>query len=112
MKTTIFGTLVGVFMSIVCGIAAAQAEIKVGIADSLSGADANAGEQTEMGALKAIAHLNDKGGLLRGGCRHFSGRCVRAAASQGSSTATGERWCYFRCRARLFWLFACRQQHL
>ena len=64
MKTTIFGTLVGVFMSIVCGIAAAQAEIKVGIADSLSGADANAGEQTEMGALKAIAHLNDKGGLL------------------------------------------------
>jgi len=64
MKTTIFGTLVGVFMSIVCGIAVAQAEIKVGIAGPLSGSAAISGEQQEIGALKAIDHLNDKGGLL------------------------------------------------
>jgi len=64
MKTTVLGSLLGVFISIVCGIAAAQAEIKVGIAGSLSGSNLPQGEQQEIGALKAIAHLNDKGGLL------------------------------------------------
>ena len=49
---------------IACGITTAQAEIKVGIAVPLTGPVANAGEQIEMGALKAIDHLNDKGGLL------------------------------------------------
>jgi branched-chain amino acid transport system substrate-binding protein len=49
---------------IVCGIAAAQTEIKVGIASPLSGSSLNAGEQQEIGAQKALEHLNDKGGLL------------------------------------------------
>ena len=64
MKTTILGSLIGAFIAIVCGIAAAQAEIKVGIAGDLSGSAAKTGEQQEIGALKAIDHLNDKGGLL------------------------------------------------
>ena len=64
MKTTIFGSLIGAFISIVCVIAAAQAEIKVGIAGPLSGSALNTGEQQEIGAQKAFDHLNDKGGLL------------------------------------------------
>ncbi|MBC8496432.1 MAG: branched-chain amino acid ABC transporter substrate-binding protein [Chloroflexi bacterium] len=64
MKTTILGILMGAFISIVCGIAAAQAEIKVGIAGPLSGSALNTGEQQEAGAQKAFEHLNDKGGLL------------------------------------------------
>jgi branched-chain amino acid transport system substrate-binding protein len=64
MKTTIFGSLIGAFISIVCIITAAQAEIKVGIAGPLSGSSLNAGEQQEIGAQKAFEHLNDKGGLL------------------------------------------------
>jgi branched-chain amino acid transport system substrate-binding protein len=49
---------------IVCSITAAQAEIKVGIAGPLSGSNLQHGEQQEVGAQKAISHLNDKGGLL------------------------------------------------
>ena len=64
MKTTILGILIGAFILIVCGIAAAQTEIKVGIASPLSGSSLNAGEQQEIGAQKALEHLNDKGGLL------------------------------------------------
>jgi branched-chain amino acid transport system substrate-binding protein len=64
MKTTILGILIGALISIVCGIAAVQAEIKVGIATPLSGSAALAGEQAEIGAQKAIVHLNNKGGLL------------------------------------------------
>jgi len=64
MKTTILGLLIGAFISIVCGISAAQAEIKVGIAGPLSGIALNTGEQQEAGAQKAFEHLNDKGGLL------------------------------------------------
>ncbi len=64
MKTTILGILIGAFISIVCVIAAAQAEIKVGIAGPLSGSSLNLGEQQEIGAQKAFEHLNDKGGLL------------------------------------------------
>jgi branched-chain amino acid transport system substrate-binding protein len=64
MKTAIFGILIGAFISIVCGITAAQAEIKVGIAGPLSGSALNTGEQQEVGAQKAIVHLNEKGGLL------------------------------------------------
>jgi len=64
MKTTILGILIGAFMLIVCGIAAAQTEIKVGIAGPLSGSALNTGEQQEVGAQKAIVHLNNKGGLL------------------------------------------------
>ncbi len=64
MKTTILGTLIGVFISITCVIAAAQAEIKVGIAGPLSGSALNTGEQQEIGAQKAISHLNEKEGLL------------------------------------------------
>ncbi len=64
MITTILGVLIGAFVSLVCGIATAQAEIKVGIAAPLTGSAASAGEQIEMSALKAIDHLNAKGGLL------------------------------------------------
>jgi branched-chain amino acid transport system substrate-binding protein len=64
VKTTILGFLIGALISIVCGIAAVQAEIKVGIAGPLSGSAAIGGEQQEIGALKAIEHLNKKGGLL------------------------------------------------
>ena len=64
MKTTILGILIGALISIVCGIAAVQAEIKVGIASPLSGSAAIAGEQAEIGAQKAIEHLNNKGGVL------------------------------------------------
>jgi branched-chain amino acid transport system substrate-binding protein len=51
-------------MSIVWGIATAQTEIKVGIAGPLSGRAAVPGEQQEVGAQKAIEHLNNKGGVL------------------------------------------------
>jgi branched-chain amino acid transport system substrate-binding protein len=64
MKTKILGSLIGAFMLIVCGIAAAQDVIKVGIAGPLSGSALNTGEQQEVGAQKAIVHLNEKGGLL------------------------------------------------
>ena len=64
MKTTIPQCLIFVFLSIVYGSAVAHAEIKVGIAAALSGPVAAIGEQQEVGASKAIKHLNDKGGLL------------------------------------------------
>ncbi len=64
MKTTILGILIGAFSLIVCGIATAQTEIKVGIAGPLSGSALNTGEQQEVGAQKAIVHLNKKGGVL------------------------------------------------
>jgi branched-chain amino acid transport system substrate-binding protein len=64
MKTTILGILIGIFISIGSVISAAQAEIKVGIAGPLSGSALNTGEQQEIGAQKAISHLNDNGGLL------------------------------------------------
>ena len=64
MKTKIFGILIGAFILIVCGISAVQAEIKIGIAGPLSGSALNLGEQQEVGAQKAILHLNDKGGVL------------------------------------------------
>jgi branched-chain amino acid transport system substrate-binding protein len=64
MKTTILGILIGAFLSIICGMAAAQTEIKVGIAGPLSGSSLNLGEQQEVGAQKAFEHLNDNGGLL------------------------------------------------
>ena len=64
MRTTILGSLIGVLLSMVFGIGATQAEIKVGIAGPLSGSSLNAGEQQEIGAQKAFEHLNDNGGLL------------------------------------------------
>jgi branched-chain amino acid transport system substrate-binding protein len=64
MRTTILGFLIGALISIVCGIATVQAEIKVGIAGPLSGSALIGGEQMEVGALKAIEHLNNKGGVL------------------------------------------------
>jgi branched-chain amino acid transport system substrate-binding protein len=64
MKTTILGSLIGAFILIVCGIAAGQAEIKVGIAGPLSGSNLTHGENQEIGAQKAFDHLNNKGGLL------------------------------------------------
>jgi branched-chain amino acid transport system substrate-binding protein len=64
MKATILGSLICVFISIMCGLTEAQAEIKVGIAGPLSGPSLFIGEQNEIGAQKAIDHLNDKDGLL------------------------------------------------
>lgn len=64
MKTTILGSSIGVFISLLCCITVAQAEIKIGIAGDLSGSQLTSGEQQEIGALKAIDHLNDQGGLL------------------------------------------------
>jgi len=64
MKSTVFRILTGAFISVVCSITAAQAEIKVGIAGDLSGSSLTAGEQQEIGAQAAIDHLNNKGGLL------------------------------------------------
>ena len=64
MKTTILGILKCAFVLIVCSVTVAQAEIKVGIAGPLSGNNLQHGEQQEVGAQKAIVHLNNKGGLL------------------------------------------------
>ena len=64
MKTTIHLCLISAFILIVCGIATAQVEIKVGIVGPLSGPNLFIGEQNEIGAQKALEHLNAKGGLL------------------------------------------------
>jgi len=64
MKTRCLVSLVSAFIMIVCSLTVAQAEIKVGIAGPLSGSNLTQGEQQEIGAQKAINHLNDKGGLL------------------------------------------------
>ena len=64
MKTKIIGCLICVFILIACGLAAAQNEIKVGIAGPLSGSALNTREQQEVGAQKAFSDLNAKGGLL------------------------------------------------
>ena len=64
MKTTIFRCLIGIITSIIWTVTSAQAEIKIGIAGSLSGIALPSGEQQEIGAQKAIDHLNDDGGLL------------------------------------------------
>ncbi len=64
MTIRIFGGLIGAIASIVWAATLAHAEIKIGIAGPLSGSTFNVGEQQEIGALRAIAHLNDNGGLL------------------------------------------------
>jgi branched-chain amino acid transport system substrate-binding protein len=64
MKNIAFLSVIGVFASIFCLSVAAQAEIKIGIAGPLSGSVLNVGEQQEIGALKAIEHLNANGGVL------------------------------------------------
>jgi branched-chain amino acid transport system substrate-binding protein len=42
----------------------AQAEIKIGVAGPITGADAAVGEQMRRGAVMAVADINAKGGLL------------------------------------------------
>ena len=64
MKTKNFLSIVYASIMIVCCITTVQAEIRVGIAGPLSGSNLTQGEQQEIGAQKAIDHLNDKGGLL------------------------------------------------
>ncbi len=56
--------LVAAVLWTAANVTAAQAEIKVGIAGPLSGSTLNVGEQQDVGAQKAIDHLNDEGGLL------------------------------------------------
>ncbi len=60
-RTVILLTL---FLAILLSPAWGHTEIKVGIAGPLSGSTMTIGEQQEMGALMAIDHLNDQGGLL------------------------------------------------
>ena len=64
MKATILVGLTVIFTSMVFTGIDAQAEIRIGIAGPLSGSNLPQGEQQEIGALKAVEHLNDKGGLL------------------------------------------------
>ncbi len=64
MTNRTIGGLIGAIASIVWAATSAQAEIKIGIAGPLSGSTLNVGEQQEIGAQKALAHLNGKGGLL------------------------------------------------
>lgn len=56
--------LLNVFLIILLSPCWGHTEIKVGIAGPLSGSTLTIGEQQEMGALMAIDHLNDQGGLL------------------------------------------------
>lgn len=64
MATRAISGLIGIITSIILAITSAQAEIKIGIAGPLSGSALGNGEQQEIGALKAISHINGKGGLL------------------------------------------------
>ena len=64
MKSVIQIFCVGLLIYLMCFHSTAQAEIKIGIAGPLSGNSINAGEQQEIGALKAIEDLNEQGGLL------------------------------------------------
>lgn len=56
--------LVGLSTLLVFSATAVQADIKIGIAGSLSGSALPAGEQQEVGATSAIAELNANGGLF------------------------------------------------
>ena len=64
MKTTTFGGLIGIITSIIWTITAAQAQIKIGVAGPLTGSVQWLGEQQEVGAQKAAADLNSRGGVL------------------------------------------------
>jgi branched-chain amino acid transport system substrate-binding protein len=64
VRTEITGILAGVVTSIFLLCASAQAEIKIGIAGPLSGSALPSGEQQEIGVLRAISDLNEKGGVL------------------------------------------------
>ena len=64
MRSAVFRCLTGLFASLALTGGLARAEFKVGIAGPLSGSVLNVGEQQEIGALKAIEHLNLNGGVL------------------------------------------------
>lgn len=64
MKTLWCIFSLGFLVLLICIIEPVQAKIKVGIAGPLSGSSLHLGEQQEVGAQKAILHLNEKGGLL------------------------------------------------
>ena len=64
MKTAFFRWLIGIFTLIIWAMTPAQSEIKIGIAGPLSGSSLPTGEQQEIGAQKAIDHLNENGGVL------------------------------------------------
>lgn len=64
MKPATAGSLIGIITSIIWSITTVQAEIKIGIAGPLSGSSQSHGDQNEVGAQKAVAHLNATGGLL------------------------------------------------
>jgi branched-chain amino acid transport system substrate-binding protein len=64
MRPIFLKCLIGIVASFTLAAGSAQAEIKIGIAGPLSGSVLNVGEQQEIGALKAIEHLNENGGVL------------------------------------------------
>ncbi len=64
MKKTISKYLIGLIVLLTCVITLAHADIKVGIVGPLSGGSLTVGEQQEIGAKRAIADINENGGLL------------------------------------------------
>lgn len=64
MKTKSIGGLIGAILSIVYGIASAQAEIKVAVAGPMSGQYSWFGEQMVRGAELAVEDINAAGGVL------------------------------------------------
>ena len=64
MRPIFLNCLIGIVASVTLAAGSARAEIKVGIAGPLSGSALPTGEQQEIGALKAIDHLNENGGVL------------------------------------------------
>lgn len=64
MKTFFFGFLISIILTMFYGVLMVQAKIKVGIAGPLTGPALFIGEQNEIGAQKAIEHLNKEGGIL------------------------------------------------
>ncbi len=64
MRPIFLKCLIGIVASVALAAGSARAEIKIGIAGPLSGSALPSGEQQEIGALTAIDHLNDSGGVL------------------------------------------------
>ena len=61
-RLTIIGGLALTLALLIAG--SGRAEIKVGIAGPLTGPNQGQGDQQEVGAQKAITHINESGGLL------------------------------------------------
>jgi branched-chain amino acid transport system substrate-binding protein len=62
MAVPVFTLTLAVLAALLSGTA--RAEIRIGVAAPLTGHYAWAGEQTRVGAVKAVEDLNDRGGVL------------------------------------------------